>query len=391
MSEAATKIGWRSYRFDEMATMVNDRVDNPEDAGVDRYVGLEHLDRDSLKIRRWGSPSDVMATKLRFRAGDIIFGRRRVYQRKLAVADFDGICSAHAMVLRAKPEIVLAEFLPFFMQSDSFMERAREISVGSLSPTINWKALAKQEFVLPPASDQSALAQALTEMMAVRESVRGLKERLLEVETAYLEDMLQAVGAIESTPVVDLLREPPRNGMSPPANSDGSGLRTVSISSVADGIFDPTGNIKHADANRDRVRPYLVQRGDVFVVRGNGNRTLCGKAGICEKSYEDLFYPDLLIRLRFDPSRILPEFAVAQWNLPSVHRGLSARAKSSNGIWKVNGNDIRVHRLYAPPMAIQEDVMTKVRDIRRAVGDSRRREREALRLSRRLLQHLEVR
>jgi hypothetical protein len=36
---------------------VNVRVDDPSVAEVDYYVGLEHLDSDSLKIRRWGSPS----------------------------------------------------------------------------------------------------------------------------------------------------------------------------------------------------------------------------------------------------------------------------------------------------------------------------------------------
>jgi len=144
-----------------MAVIVNDRIDDPSEAGVDYYVGLEHLDSDSLTIRRWGSPSDVEASKLQFRAGDIIFGRRRVYQRKLAVAEFDGICSAHAMVLRARPAVALPEFLPFFMQSDLFMERAKEISVGSLSPTINWKTLAKEEFGLPPLEEQRRIAKVL--------------------------------------------------------------------------------------------------------------------------------------------------------------------------------------------------------------------------------------
>jgi type I restriction enzyme S subunit len=78
MSESSLNNGRRKFRFDEMATMVNDRVDDPSKANVDYYVGLEHLDSDSLTIRRWGSPRDVEATKLRFRAGDIIFGRRRV-------------------------------------------------------------------------------------------------------------------------------------------------------------------------------------------------------------------------------------------------------------------------------------------------------------------------
>jgi type I restriction enzyme, S subunit len=155
------KKGWRSWRFDQMAYMVNDRIDDPSEANVEHYVGLEHLDSDSLTIRRWGSPSDVEATKLCFCKGDIIFGRRRVYQRKLAVAPFDGICSAHAMVLRPKTDVALPEFLPFFMQSDLFMERAKQISVGSLSPTINWKTLAAEEFALPPLDEQRRIAEVL--------------------------------------------------------------------------------------------------------------------------------------------------------------------------------------------------------------------------------------
>jgi type I restriction enzyme S subunit len=153
--------GWRVVRFDEMAQLVNERVENPSEAGVERYVGLEHLDPESLKIRRWGSPDDVEAQKLRFQPGDIIFGKRRAYQRKLGVADFEGICSAHAMVLRAREEIVVKEFLPFFMQSDTFFERALSISVGSLSPTINWKTLANQQFSIPPKSEQRRIAEIL--------------------------------------------------------------------------------------------------------------------------------------------------------------------------------------------------------------------------------------
>jgi len=144
-----------------MAESISDRVDNPSEANVSYYVGLEHLDPDSLKIRRWGTPDDVEATKLRFKSGDIIFGRRRAYQRKVAVAEFEGICSAHALVLRAREETVLKDFLPFFMQSETFFERAMSISVGSLSPTINWKTLSQQEFVIPPKDEQRRIADIL--------------------------------------------------------------------------------------------------------------------------------------------------------------------------------------------------------------------------------------
>ena len=169
MGSGTLKPGWTRVAFGDVAVCVNDRIDKPVDAGVERYVGLEHLDSDSLVIRRWGSPAAVTATKLLFRKGDIIFGRRRVYQRKLAVADFDGICSAHALVLRAKSGAVLPQFLPFFMQSDVFMERAKAISVGSLSPTINWRTLASEEFALPPLDEQRRIAEAATSAGALSE------------------------------------------------------------------------------------------------------------------------------------------------------------------------------------------------------------------------------
>lgn len=181
-----SKAGWTRVRFDQIATQINDRVDNPAEAGVERYVGLEHLDPDSLRIRRWGEPSDVESTKLRFQPGDIIFGKRRVYQRKVAVADFEGICSAHAMVLRAKPGAVLPDFLPFFMQSDLFMERALSISVGSLSPTINWTALAAEEFLLPPIQEQARLVEVMEASRSSTEATANLLSRLRELRASVV-------------------------------------------------------------------------------------------------------------------------------------------------------------------------------------------------------------
>lgn len=162
MSAEQLPPGWRQMPFEEIAESVTERVDDPSAAGVDRYVGLEHLDPESTRIRRWGSPDDVGSTKLRFYPGDVVYGRRRAYQRKLGVADFEGICSAHALVLRARPATCLPEFLPYFLQSDGFHERAVGISVGSLSPTINWKTLAKEQFALPPLDEQKRIVEVLS-------------------------------------------------------------------------------------------------------------------------------------------------------------------------------------------------------------------------------------
>lgn len=171
------KTGWKKYRFDEMVQNISERVE-PSQTDLDVYVGLEHIDPDSLHIKRHGHPSDVEGTKLRFYKGDIIFGRRRAYQRKTALATTDGICSAHAMVLRAKEDVIDPLFLPFLFHSKSFIDMAITISVGGLSPTINWKDIAKQEFLLPPKPKQKRLAALLWAADEMIEKEKGIKLQL---------------------------------------------------------------------------------------------------------------------------------------------------------------------------------------------------------------------
>ena len=161
MSLDLDKSSWKRVAFGDFIDSITDRVDNPSEAGVDRYVGLEHLNPGVMTIRRWDSPDKVEAQKLRFLPGDVIFGRRRAYQKKVAKAEFEGICSAHALVLRARPDYVDPDFLPTFLSSDYFLERAIEISVGSLSPTVNWRDLKVQEFDLPPLDEQKRIADLL--------------------------------------------------------------------------------------------------------------------------------------------------------------------------------------------------------------------------------------
>ncbi|MHC9510975.1 restriction endonuclease subunit S [Kangiella sp. M94] len=169
------KSNWKTYRFDEIATNISERVD-PNNTDLKVYIGLEHLDSGSIHIRRHGSPDDVNGQKLRFYKGDVIFGRRRAYQRKAGVATTDGFCSAHALVLRANPEVIDPELFPFFLHSNLFMNRAIDISVGSLSPTINWGTLKHQEFLIPPVKIQRLLSKLFNKLYKYINTVESVIE-----------------------------------------------------------------------------------------------------------------------------------------------------------------------------------------------------------------------
>lgn len=182
------KTNWETFKFHEIAHRISETV-KPDEAEVEVYVGLEHIDGEDIHIRRKGVPADVKGAKLRCYPGDIIFGKRRAYQRKAAIVDFDGICSAHAFVFRANTDVIDPKLLPFFFHSDQFMHRMVDISVGGLSPTINWGNLKDEEFLLPPKAEQARLAELLWAMDEVieREKVVYLAiDQLFKVRVKYI-------------------------------------------------------------------------------------------------------------------------------------------------------------------------------------------------------------
>ncbi len=180
---------YQTIKFGDVAQHISKRVE-PAKTDLTIYVGLEHLDPDNLRIERHGTPADVKGTKLLVWKDDIIFGKRRAYQRKVAVSHFEGICSAHSMVLRAKEDVITKEFLPYFMQSDVFMDRSVQISEGSLSPTIKWKILEKQEFTIPKIEFQEKLADLFKQFDKIIYELRDQKQTLKKLKQKLLDEIL---------------------------------------------------------------------------------------------------------------------------------------------------------------------------------------------------------
>ena len=180
------------YRFDQIAFNSTAKK-QPEESDRQHYIGLEHLDTNSLFVSRWGSDVTPIGEKLLMKKGDILFGKRRAYQRKVGIAPFDGIFSAHGMVLRPKEDVIDKDYFPFFISSDQFMERAVRISVGGLSPTINWKDLKEQVFDIPSLDEQKTLAAKLWAAYKLREEYKRLltatdemvKSRFIEMSSNW--------------------------------------------------------------------------------------------------------------------------------------------------------------------------------------------------------------
>lgn len=181
------------YRFDQIAENSTAKK-KPEESDRNRYVGLEHLDPGTLEVTRWGAEVTPKGDKLLMKKGDVLFGRRRAYQKKVGIAPFDGIFSAHGMVLRPKADVVDPMFFPFFISSDIFLDEAIRVSVGSLSPTANWKDLRTLEFDLPSPGKQRELAGILSEAECLKGHYRNLLAACDDVVKSQFVEMFALQG-----------------------------------------------------------------------------------------------------------------------------------------------------------------------------------------------------
>lgn len=134
----------KTVKFGDICREVKLTTKDPIADGYERYIGLEHLDSGSLKIKRWGMIAEDNPSFTRvFKKGHILFGKRRPYLKKAAVAEFDGICSGDIIVLETANDYPMSRISSFIIHSNSFWEYAVKTSSGSLSPRTKYSAIAK--------------------------------------------------------------------------------------------------------------------------------------------------------------------------------------------------------------------------------------------------------
>lgn len=369
-NNSKVRDGWTRVRFGDIAEQINDRVDDPNAAGVDRYVGLEHLDPGSLRVTRWGSPDEVSAQKLRFQRGDIIFGKRRAYQRKVAVADFEGICSAHAMVLRERPETLATGFLIHFMASDVFMERAIQISVGSLSPTINWSTLRDQEFDLPPTEEQLRQVARLDAIRNAREAYAHAATIGAEVRASIGQTCEMATRDFPNLRIGELV-ESMQYGVSCRPETHGS-IPLLRMGNLHDGTLDTT-DLKYTELSEINGDRDFLNVGDVLFNRTN-SLELVGKAALFELEGSWAF-ASYLVRLVPRRELVVPEFLVAVINSPPVRARILANATKGVSQANVNTKNLANVKARIPPLPVQQQIVEVLRHVRHAEEQLRERAR----------------
>lgn len=182
----------KRVRYCDVAQKLTRRID-PVDFGIERIVAGENLEAEDFKIRTWGTVGkDFLgpAFHVLFQAGDILYGSRRTYLKKVALADFDGVCANTTYVIRANEEFLLQDLLKHIMLSERFTQYSISVSKGSTNPYINWKDLDNFIFEIPDLETQRIISNLLDEILANSEKLRQQREILKKLKQKLLNEIL---------------------------------------------------------------------------------------------------------------------------------------------------------------------------------------------------------
>lgn len=354
---------WRTVQLGSLVRQVKDRTDPVAD-GLERFVAGDHMDSQQLHLARWG---EVKGTTLgpafhrKFHPGQVLYGSRRTYLRKVSYAEFEGVCANTTFVVEsAQPSNLLPDFLPFLMTANALHRHSMSWSKGSVNPYVNWPDIAKYEFLLPPPADQRRIADLLWAFeRAVRSKVAAL-EAARQAELAALAELYDE----PAWPMrrVDQAGEVQLGMKREPKVHEGMDLRPyLRVANVGDDeLF--LGDVLEMNFEPVAYAKYALRPKDVLLNEGQSLEYV-GRSAMYRGEIEGCCFQMTLLRFRAGED-VLPEFALG-WFRRCQRLGAFARvAKRTTSMAHLPAGLLSAQPIPVPPLSVQQRVIERLEGAR---------------------------
>lgn len=276
-----------TYKFEQIAYNLTAKR-FPTKADMETYIGLEHLESGSLDVHEFGCKAEIKGEKLIMTKGDVLLGKRNAYLRRAAIAPHDGLFSAHGMILRPKEDVINKDYFPFFIASDIFFDEAVRISVGGLSPTINWKDLKVVEFDLPSLEEQKVLADKLWAAYRVKESYRQLLTATDDMLKAKFQKIADEAAEKRLGNYIEIIRGVSFKPTDLRSSEDDGATTILRANNISNGTLNFDDIVFVASEKVKDVQ--LLRKGDVLMCASSGSQEHVGKVALVDKTYNDVAF-----------------------------------------------------------------------------------------------------
>jgi len=362
--------GWKSVKLDDVAEERSDRVDNPSKSGYDRFVGLDHLGSGELTVRRWGSTADLLSAMKLFKIGDILIGRRNAYLKRASKAEFDGVCSGDAYVVREKTGKIAEGLLPIILNSDSFWNYTIAHASGTMSKRAKWRDLAAYTFLLPSPKEQHRIATTLWAaedcivegerfVAAAERAKQVLMRELFSKGIGHAEfKKIQSLGQIPKNWIVTTLGDiaDTASGATLGRKLEGKTilLPYLRVANVQDGHID-LKEMKEIEVLASEKNKWLLKSGDILLTEG-GDWDQLGRGGIWRDEIPNCIHQNHIFRVRITDSNVDVTYLHYLINSPFGKSFFLKCSKQTTNLASINQSQLKKFVVIKPPLYEQRQI-----------------------------------
>ena len=171
-------VEWRYDRLKDIVSLRNDKTSDK--SSKQNYLELEDIEQGTGNLLSKKNTLDVESAIIRFKKGDVLFGKLRPYLEKYYYADFDGKCTGE--ILAFYPRGIQGHFLRYCVAAPWFIGKCNALAYGAKMPRVNWpKQLALFEIPIPSNSEQHRIAAYLDKTCTSIDKTIEFKQKQLEI------------------------------------------------------------------------------------------------------------------------------------------------------------------------------------------------------------------
>jgi len=244
---------------------------------------------------------------------------------------------------------VLPEYVAYALRHMSWENMFGEHSGGSTISHLTQVDLRRLPLPLPPAQEQVRVVAEIERRFSHIDAAQRSLSRTVPLARrarAAIERELIWQERFQLRPLGDLLESGPSNGRSVQTREGGFPVLRLTCLD-GHGAIDLNQH-KEGDWSRADAERFLVRDGDFLLSRGNGSLRLVGRGGLVRAPSLEVAFPDTLVRVRADQSKLLPEFLNAAWASQGVRQQIESVARTTAGIYKINQKHIADVRIPVP-------------------------------------------
>jgi type I restriction enzyme, S subunit len=317
-------VSARTVQLGEVAT-IDRRAATEAECTELPFVGLEHIESNSgnfaAEFRR--KPESVLATKFRFGADHVLYGKLRPYLNKVALPNFEGVCTTEILPVLPKPGVLDRGFLYGLFLSHEFVRWASLRVSGANLPRLDPGTMEEFAFKLPDLPEQKRIAGLLDQA----DRLRRTRRYALELSDTFLPaafNNLFGTNADNRIPLDDLALRQRGSFVNGPFGSDlltselvATGTPVIYIRDIASGRYERKSAVCVTPEKAAELSTFNVLPGDLLFAKVGDPP---GMAAIYPEGFSTGVVTQDVIRLRLNTKLAHPEYIRALFNSPKGHQ-----------------------------------------------------------------------